>query len=261
MVDAADSAEILSAHIRVGPSKPVSYLPISTIERVLGMRVDDYTSLIAQGGASWRVLSESETYIKSGAVFAYSDVDLAAVLERHIDLLLEHNWPCGCPAFIRMIAAEWLDDESPLRRVIAAAFGDHPTSIKGVLIQDGRVLLLLNERGEWDLPGGRPEPGEEHRAALLREVQEETGLGVEVGSSLGEHLFEVLPGRFVRIVAYACRLTDGCDVMLSEEHLGTSWVPVAELGPTIAGHALPVGYLGAIRQAIDQPSSPSERIV
>ena len=234
MVGTGDLDEILSVHIRVGPSKPVSYLPISTIERVLGMHVDDYTNLIAQGGASWRVFSESETCIKSGAVFAYSDVDLAAVLESHIDLLLEHNWPCGCPAFIRMIAAEWLDDQSPLRRVIAAAFGDHSASIKGVLIHDSRVLLLLNERGEWDLPGGRPEPGEEHRAALVREVQEETGLGVEVGSSLGEHLFEVLPGRFVRIVAYGCRLIGGSDVVLSDEHLGTSWIPLAELGPTVA---------------------------
>ena len=34
-------------------------------------------------------------------------------------------------------------------------------SIKGVLIEDGRVLLLENEREEWELPGGRPEPGED----------------------------------------------------------------------------------------------------
>ena len=46
--------------------------------------------------------------------------------------------------------------------------------IKGVVIHDGRVLLLLNERGEWDLPGGRPDPGEDHRTALRREVREET---------------------------------------------------------------------------------------
>ena len=49
MVGTGDLDEILSVHIRVGPSKPVSYLPISTIERVLGMHVDDYTNLIAQG--------------------------------------------------------------------------------------------------------------------------------------------------------------------------------------------------------------------
>src|SRR6478609_9344019 len=82
----------------------------------------------------------------------------------------------------------------------------YPTSIKGVVIHDGCVLLLLNERGEWDLPGGRLDPGEDHRAALIREVREEAGLSVEVCALVDEHLFEVLPRRFVRIVAYACQL-------------------------------------------------------
>jgi 8-oxo-dGTP diphosphatase len=137
----------------------------------------------------------------------------------------------------------------------------HPISVKGVVIHDGRVLLLLNERGEWDLPGGRPDPGEDHRAALVREVREEAGLAVEVGVQVDEHLFEVLSQRFVRIVAYACRLVGGGDVVLSHEHLEKRWVPLAEIGETIDGHPLPKGYLGAIRQAIDQPLSPSERVV
>jgi 8-oxo-dGTP diphosphatase len=130
----------------------------------------------------------------------------------------------------------------------------NPVSIKGVLIDSGRVLLLLNERGEWDLPGGRPDPGEDHRAALRREVREEAGLDVEVGALLGEHLFEVLPRRVVRIVAYACHLAGG-EAALSAEHLEQRWVAFAELAETIAGHPLPAGYLGAIRQAIDQRSS------
>ena len=128
----------------------------------------------------------------------------------------------------------------------------YPTSIKGVLIHDGRVLLLLNERGERDLPGGRPDPGEDHRAALVREVREEAGLAVEVGALLDEHLFEVLPRRFVRIVAYACRLVGGSDVVLSHEHLETRWIPLAGLRETIHGHPLPKGYLGAIGRALQR---------
>ncbi|TMJ28182.1 MAG: NUDIX domain-containing protein [Alphaproteobacteria bacterium] len=137
----------------------------------------------------------------------------------------------------------------------------YPLSIKGVVIHDGRVLLLLNERGEWDLPGGRPDPGEDHRAALVSEVREEAGLAVEVGVLLDEHLFEVLPQRFVHIVAYACRLVGAGDVVLGDEHLETRWVPISALGETIDGRPLPAGYLGAIRQAIDQPRSPSNRVV
>ena len=138
---------------------------------------------------------------------------------------------------------------------------DIPVSVKGVLIHDGCVLLLRNERGEWDLPGGRPDPGEEHRAALTREVWEETGLAVKVGAALDEHRFEVLPGRSVRIIAFVCHLASGGVVVLSHEHLETRWVPLAELGPSIAGHPLPAGYLGAIRQAISQRPSRSTREV
>jgi 8-oxo-dGTP pyrophosphatase MutT (NUDIX family) len=137
----------------------------------------------------------------------------------------------------------------------------YPLSVKGVLIHQDRVLLLLNERDEWDLPGGRPDPGEDHRAALKREVQEEAGLTIEVGEALGDYLFEVLPGRFVRILPFVCRLIGGSDVVLSHEHLETRWLPLAELGERIHGHSLPGGYLGAIRQAIDQPRSSSTRSV
>jgi 8-oxo-dGTP pyrophosphatase MutT (NUDIX family) len=137
----------------------------------------------------------------------------------------------------------------------------YPISVKGVLIHQDRVLLLLNERGEWDLPGGRPDPGEDHRAALKREVQEEAGLTVEVSAALDEYLFEVLPGHVVRILPFVCRLIGGSDVVLSHEHLETRWLPLAELGERILGHPLPAGYLGAIRQAIDQPRSVSARSV
>lgn len=137
----------------------------------------------------------------------------------------------------------------------------HPLSVKAVVLHRGRVLLLVNERDEWDLPGGRPEAGEDHCTALAREVREETGLSVEVGELVDEHLFEVLPRRFVRIEAFSCVLVGGADVTLSDEHLDLRWVPLGELGETIDGRRLPMGYLGAIRQLIDQPRSPSERVV
>ena len=136
-----------------------------------------------------------------------------------------------------------------------------PLSVKGVVIHDGSVLLLLNERGEWDLPGGRPDAGEDHRAALRREVREETGLEVEVGAAIDGHLFEVRPGRFVRILPFACRLVGNHAIVLSAEHLEMRWLPIDELADDAAGHRLPGGYLAAIRQAACQPRSPSDRVV
>ena len=34
-----------------------------------------------------------------------------------------------------------------------------PVSVKGVAVQDGKVLLLENERAEWELPGGSSNSG------------------------------------------------------------------------------------------------------
>jgi hypothetical protein len=38
-----------------------------------------------------------------------------------------------------------------------------PVSVKGVAVQDGKVLLLENERHEWELPGGKLALREEPR--------------------------------------------------------------------------------------------------
>ena len=43
-----------------------------------------------------------------------------------------------------------------------------PVSVKGVLVHRGRVLVLRNDRGEWELPGGRLDDGETPEEALRR---------------------------------------------------------------------------------------------
>jgi 8-oxo-dGTP diphosphatase len=57
--------------------------------------------------------------------------------------------------------------------------------------------------GSWELPGGKIEPGEDHAAALVREVEEETGIGIRVGS-LAVALCHAYPDRRVALYAYVC---------------------------------------------------------
>ncbi len=66
------------------------------------------------------------------------------------------------------------------------SYPDRPViGVGAVVLVGGRVLLVKRAheplQGMWNLPGGGVELGETLVAACAREVQEETGLAVEVG--------------------------------------------------------------------------------
>jgi 8-oxo-dGTP diphosphatase len=66
------------------------------------------------------------------------------------------------------------------------SYPDRPfVGVGAVILDDGRVLLVKRGSppllGEWSLPGGAVEVGETLEACVVREMQEETGLDVEVG--------------------------------------------------------------------------------
>lgn len=103
-------------------------------------------------------------------------------------------------------------------------------SVKAVLIDAGRVLLLENDRGDWELPGGRLDPDDPSvEAALEREILEETGLASAIGSSRHAEIFrQIGDGRQVLIVAYDAEVT-ATDVSISHEHVGAAWVALDAL--------------------------------
>ena len=73
--------------------------------------------------------------------------------------------------------------------------------VTGVVIEDGRILLLNQDTGtgrSWSLPGGKVEDGETLAGALLREMREETGLEVEPGRRL--YVCDHLPGDGTHVV-------------------------------------------------------------
>ena len=118
-----------------------------------------------------------------------------------------------------------------------------PVSIKGVLYEGGRVVLLENERGEWELPGGRLKPGETPESCLAREVNEELGIAVDIGPLLDCWVYEVLPQREVVIVTYGVRRRDVGDLRVSEEHSRIGLFEIDQIDRI----PLPRGYHRAIR--------------
>jgi 8-oxo-dGTP pyrophosphatase MutT (NUDIX family) len=96
---------------------------------------------------------------------------------------------------------------------------EYPVSVKGVLIRSGRVLLVRNERAEWELPGGRIEPHESFEQCVVREIMEETGLPVDVVEILDAWMYHIAVARKdIAIVTFGCSSTSDTAPVLSSEH-------------------------------------------
>lgn len=113
-----------------------------------------------------------------------------------------------------------------------------PVSVKGVVLdEDDGVLLGMNDRDEWELLGGRLEPGESPEEAVRREIYEEAGLLVCPDKLLRAWMFEPVPGADVLILTYGCSLESG-RVRGSQEHSHVRFHSQAGLSAL----ALPAGY-------------------
>ncbi|OAH25945.1 hypothetical protein AYJ05_00355 [Corynebacterium stationis] len=92
---------------------------------------------------------------------------------------------------------------------------------KIVVWHENSLLLGLNNRGEWELPGGRPEPGDESLVeTVYRELREETGLNIEPAQLqlVDAELYQPIPDAWVTLVCFATHLNELPGISTSEEH-------------------------------------------
>lgn len=101
--------------------------------------------------------------------------------------------------------------------------------VAGALISGGTLLVAQRARppklaGLWELPGGKVAPGESDTAALVRELEEELGIAVTVGTRVGR---DVALGAAMILRAYLVTRTGGS--VQPRDHRALRWVTAEEL--------------------------------
>ncbi len=133
----------------------------------------------------------------------------------------------------------------------------HPVSVKGVVLLGSRIPLLLNERDEWELPGGRLETGEQPETCVAREITEELGLSVRAKLLLDAWVYEVLPSKRVLILTYGCILISGSTetVQVSSEHRDARLLEICEIDSL----RIPEGYRRSVSAWLARTAAPAAR--
>ncbi len=127
-------------------------------------------------------------------------------------------------------------------RGIRARIGNQLLLLPGVIAvvfdDAGRVLVQRrSDNGEWDLPGGIIEPGEEPAECAVREVQEETGLDVLperiAGVQTEAEIVRYPNGDLVQFLfmVFVCRAVGGQARVNDEESLEVGFFPIDALPP------------------------------
>lgn len=78
----------------------------------------------------------------------------------------------------------------------------------------------------WEFVGGKTEPGESMKTALIRECQEELGIKVDVGDIFTQVTHEY-PDILIRLTLFHCTIREGEPKL--QEHNDLLWITPAQI--------------------------------
>jgi len=105
----------------------------------------------------------------------------------------------------------------------------HLVAVNAFLVKDNKFLLLKRNDPPiiWGPPGGKLEMNENPIKGLKREVNEETGLDIEVKMPVTTW-FGAFNDKKIFAVDYLCHFKSG-KIILSEEHNSYKWLSLNDL--------------------------------
>jgi mutator protein MutT len=103
----------------------------------------------------------------------------------------------------------------------------------GLLFHEGKLLVTQRNAaahlgGLWEFPGGKRELEETFEDCLIRELREELGIEVRVGSPV-EDLTHRYPEKTVRLRFFLCALKSGSPPPRPLQCAGLAWISQSEL--------------------------------
>ena len=112
---------------RVGPAKPLSFLPLDFIKHFNG---DDPIALQDEARREGKIamlFGEKDCVIVSGALYIADPKALSQLLTDSQTMLESNGWPTDAEGFIRRVSKDFVSarDETPLLDLITDAFADY----------------------------------------------------------------------------------------------------------------------------------------
>ena len=103
--------------------------------------------------------------------------------------------------------------------------------VAAVIRRENRIFATQRGYGDfkdwWEFPGGKIEPGERPREALVREIREELDAVVEVGGLLKTVEYDY-PAFHLTLHCFWCTLVG--EALHLNEHEAARWLSAGELG-------------------------------
>jgi 8-oxo-dGTP diphosphatase len=107
------------------------------------------------------------------------------------------------------------------------------------LVKCGNEILIIktSARGDWEVPGGRIDEGENHEQVLAREIFEETGMKLNlenkklryVNIDTYEDYAASHSGCKLCLIFYEVEIESKPEVKLSHEHVDYKWITKEEI--------------------------------